>query len=109
MLCVQEPGGFVEHNHKGIAGQLLRDSTNHAIFTKVNYTYEKILVLLLHTLSFLNMLLKWIFLQCKLFIKMYKHSWKAFLFQTNISVLRFAKVCKQYKLRQSDYEMEWSE
>ena len=35
MLCVQEPGGFVEHNHKDFSQQILRDSSNHAVFAKV--------------------------------------------------------------------------
>ena len=35
LLCVQEPGGFVEHNHKEYSDILLRDSYNHAVFAKV--------------------------------------------------------------------------
>ncbi|XP_067946100.1 protein FAM228B-like [Watersipora subatra] len=34
MLCVQEPGGFVERNHKEYTDVLLKDSSNHSVFAK---------------------------------------------------------------------------
>jgi len=35
LLCVQEPGGFVEYNHKEYSDVILNDSSNHGVFAQV--------------------------------------------------------------------------
>ncbi|KAF6032656.1 hypothetical protein EB796_008997 [Bugula neritina] len=34
LLCVQEPGGFVEYNHKEYSDVILNDSSNHGVFAQ---------------------------------------------------------------------------
>lgn len=36
LLCVQEPGGFVEHHNIKVSEDVMKDSANHAIFAKVS-------------------------------------------------------------------------